>query len=99
MQCKQLLRLVKEWHTHVRQETMAPGRMMQFVDSHVKECKVCREDSGLPREIEKIREHVFPDLKHAKAGRAPQDLFTPDIFAGDEPDSDPPDDLPADGPF
>ena len=99
MQCKQLLRLVKEWYIHVRQETMAPGRMMQFVDSHVKECKVCREDSSLPREIEKIREYVFPELKFAKSGRAPQDLFTPDIFAGDEPDNDPPDNQPVDGLF
>uniref|UniRef100_UPI004056B4D6 hypothetical protein n=1 Tax=Candidatus Electronema sp. TaxID=2698783 RepID=UPI004056B4D6 len=98
MQCKQLLRLVKEWHTHVKQETMAPGRMMQFVDSHVKECPVCREDSLLPREIEQIREHVMPDLKN-KGSRANEDLFTPDIFPADEPDNDPPDDAAADGLF
>jgi len=98
MQCKQLLRLIKEWHNHVRQETMAPGRMMQFVDHHVKECAVCREDSVLPREIEKIREHVMPDMKH-KASRAHEDLFTPDIFPADEPDTDPPDDAPMDGMF
>ncbi|WP_417910333.1 hypothetical protein [Candidatus Electronema sp. PJ] len=96
MQCNQLLRLVKEWHTHVKQETMAPGRMMQFVDSHVKECPVCREDRGLPHEIEKIREYVLPELKHAKHGRAAQELFTPDIFPADEPDNDPPDDAPMD---
>lgn len=99
MQCKQLLRLVKEWHSHVRQETMAPGRMMQFVDNHVKECAACRQDSALPREIEKIREHVMPELKYAKNGRPAQDLFTPDIFPADEPDTDPPDDMPMDGLF
>jgi hypothetical protein len=99
MQCKQLLRLVKEWHSHVSQETMAPGRMMQFVDAHVKECPVCREEVGLSREIEKLREHVLPDLKHAKNSRSGQDLFTPDIFPADEPDNDPPDDSPMDGLF
>lgn len=78
---------------------MAPGRMMQFVDSHIKECPTCREDSGLSREIEKIREHVLPELKYAKTGRSAQDLFTPDIFPPDEPDNDPPEDIVSDGLF
>ena len=47
MQCNQLTRLIKGWFLHVKDETMAPARMMQFVDQHIKECEVCREDPDL----------------------------------------------------
>ncbi|MCI5147420.1 MAG: hypothetical protein D3923_18295 [Candidatus Electrothrix sp. AR3] len=80
MQCNQLLRLIKNWYTHVKQETMAPARMMQFVDDHVKECNVCRDDHELIYEIDKIREYVLPDSKLPRAFRSPQSTLTPDIF-------------------
>ncbi len=79
MQCNQLTRLVKEWYLHVVNETMAPARMMQFVDQHVNECELCQEDPNLHLEIEKIREFVLPDSKLPKAFRAPNKALTPDI--------------------
>ena len=63
MECEQLIRLIKEWYLQVKQETMAPARMMRFVDQHVKNCPVCAKDLILPEEIEKIREFVFPESK------------------------------------
>ena len=48
---------------------MAPARMMQFVDKHVRECAVCREDADLHDEVEKIREFVLPESKIPKAIR------------------------------
>ena len=79
MQCNQLIRLAKDWYTHVKQETMAPARMMQFVDQHVKECATCQQDPALSKEVEKIREHVLPDSKLPRAFRAPDSTLTPEI--------------------
>ncbi len=88
MQCKQLLRLVREWHSHVCRDAMAPARMMQFIDNHVRQCDICREDKGLAQEIELIKAHVLPKDDIAKISRSAQDLFTPDIFEEDELPSD-----------
>ena len=51
MDCQQLIRLIKDWYLRVKQETMAPARMMQFVDQHVKTCPICKNDLILPEEI------------------------------------------------
>jgi len=67
MECETLIRLIKDWYLRVKQETMAPARMMQFVDQHVKTCKVCQEDLLLSDEVEKIREFVLPESKIPKA--------------------------------
>lgn len=63
MECEQLIRLIKEWYLQVKQETMAPARMMRFVDQHVKSCPTCAKDLILPEEVEKIREFIFPESK------------------------------------
>ena len=63
---------------------MAPARMMQFVDQHVKGCPICKNDLILPEEIEKIREFVLPESKIPKASRSPDDSATPDISPDDE---------------
>ena len=79
MQCNQLIRLAKDWYTHVKQETMAPARMMQFIDQHIKNCAICQEDPDLSLEIEKIREHILPESKLPRALRAPNKTLTPEI--------------------
>jgi len=79
MQCNQLIRLTKSWFLHVKNETMAPARMMQFIDDHIKECEVCREDPDLHQEIEKIREFILPESKIPKAYRAQNKALTPEI--------------------
>lgn len=57
---------------------MAPARMMQFVDQHVKGCRICQADLLLPDEVEKIREFVLPESKIPKAVRSSDDS-TPEI--------------------
>jgi hypothetical protein len=84
MECEQLIRLVKDWYLRVKQETMAPARMMQFVDQHVKGCRVCQADLLLPDEVEKIREFVLPESKIPKAVRSPDDASTPEISPDEE---------------
>ena len=63
---------------------MAPARMMQFVDNHVKGCPICQTDLLLPEEVEKIREFVLPESKIPKAARVQDDSSTPEI----SPDED-----------
>ena len=84
MDCQQLIRLIKDWYLRVKQETMAPARMMQFVDQHVKTCPICKNDLIQPEETEKIREYVLPESKVPKAIRSPEDSFTPEISPDDE---------------
>ncbi|MCL2458569.1 MAG: hypothetical protein FWF31_06915 [Desulfobulbus sp.] len=84
MECEQLIRLIKDWYLRVKQETMAPARMMQFVDQHIKGCLICKNDLLLPDEVEKIREFVLPESKIPKAARALDDSSTPEI----SPDSE-----------
>jgi hypothetical protein len=80
MQCKQLLRLIKEWHNHVLRDAMAPARMMQFIDNHIRQCDICCAEKGLTQEIELIRERVLPREDAVKISRSAQDVLTPDIF-------------------
>jgi hypothetical protein len=79
MQCTQLIRLIKDWYLHVKEETMAPARMLQFTDKHIKSCDVCMQDPGLTEEIEKIREFVLPESKIPKSKRGDEEEATPEI--------------------
>lgn len=73
MQCKRLLNLTKSWYLSVKDETMAPARMIQFIKNHVASCEVCQADPDLPREIEKITEIILPESKIPKAVRLQQE--------------------------
>jgi hypothetical protein len=84
MECENLIRLIKDWYLRVKQETMAPARMMQFIEQHIKGCKVCQADLLLPDEVENIREFILPESKIPKAVRSADDSSTPDI----SPDED-----------
>lgn len=84
MECERLIRLIKDWYLRVKQETMAPARMMQFVDQHLKECETCQAELGLQEEIEKIREFVLPESKIPKAIRVQEEKPTPEISPDEE---------------
>ena len=87
MQCTQLIRLIKDWYLHVKDETMAPARMMQFADKHIKNCEICLQDKDLTEEIERIREYVLPESKMPKSERD-DDEATPEISSDEENDDD-----------
>ena len=84
MKCDQLIRLMKDWYLHVKEETMAPARMMQFTDKHISTCEVCQQDTDLLPEIEKIREFVLPESKIPKSEREDDDELTPEISPDDD---------------
>lgn len=69
MQCERLIKLTKTWYTSVRDETMAPARMVSFMEKHVEECQVCQDDPDVHDEIAKITEIILPESKIPKAVR------------------------------
>lgn len=42
----------------VREDALAPARMMEFIHRHIRQCAVCQDDPDLPQEVEKIREFI-----------------------------------------
>lgn len=62
--------------------------MMQFVDQHVKGCRICQADLLLPDEVEKIREFVLPESKISKPVRSLDDSSTPEISPDEEEETD-----------
>lgn len=69
MQCERLIKLAKSWYVHVREETMAPARMISFMEQHVDDCPVCQDDPDIHDEITKITEIILPESKIPKAVR------------------------------
>ncbi len=58
MQCTRLRTLAREWFLKVREDALAPARMMEFIHRHIRQCAVCQKDPDLPQEVEKIREFI-----------------------------------------
>jgi hypothetical protein len=73
MQCQRLLQLTKQWYLHVKDETMAPARMVQFIKQHVSGCQICQEDPDIEGEIVRITEIILPESKIPKAVRLKQE--------------------------
>ncbi len=73
MQCERLTKLAKTWYLSVRDETMAPARMVSFLEKHASECPICLEDPDIQDEIVKIRELILPESKIPKAVRMQQE--------------------------
>ena len=73
MQCERLLKLTKNWFLSVKDETMAPARMIQFIKDHVVTCDLCLADPDIQDEIEKITTLILPESKIPKAVRLQQE--------------------------
>ena len=58
---------------------MAPARMMQFIDQHIKDCSICQEDPDLSQEVEKIGNMSCLNPNSPRAFRAPNKSLTPEI--------------------
>jgi hypothetical protein len=85
MQCERLIKMVKSWYLSVREETMAPARMVSFMEQHAATCEVCLQDQALKEEIAKITELVLPESKIPKAIRQ-QNSFDDDDGSSFEED-------------
>ena len=88
MQCERLLKLAKSWYIHVREETMAPARMISFMENHVADCPVCQQDPDILDEIAKITEIILPESKIPKAIRMQNEQADEDEDDEDEDEDD-----------
>ena len=86
MQCERLIKMIKSWYIHVRDETMAPARMISFIEEHAISCDICRQDPDLKDEISKITELVLPESKIPKAVRQKSSQDDDDDSDDDEDD-------------
>jgi hypothetical protein len=87
MQCERLIKMIKSWYLSVREETMAPARMVSFMEQHATTCEVCLQDPTLNEEIAKITELVLPESKIPKAIRQQSSLDDDDDVIEPEGDS------------
>jgi hypothetical protein len=88
MQCERLIKLAKTWYLSVREETMAPARMVSFIEQHVASCNVCQKDPDIHDEVAKITEIVLPESKIPKAVRASQIEEADDLDDDNDDDND-----------
>ncbi len=88
MQCERLIRQIKSWYIHVSNETMAPARMVSFIEEHATECSICIKDPDLREEIEKITEMILPESKIPKAVRMQQEQEKMELEAAAALDAD-----------
>ena len=73
MQCERLIKQIKTWYLHVQDETMAPARVINFIENHVHHCDTCLADPDLQDEISRITEIILPESKIPKAVRLQQE--------------------------
>ena len=66
MECERLVKLVKYWYLQVKDEALAPARMVAFMEKHVAECPVCMVDDGVRQEVDRITRIVLPPSKMPK---------------------------------
>jgi len=88
MQCQRLIGMIKSWYTHVRDETMAPARMVSFMEQHVASCSICLDDPDVKDEIARITEMILPESKIPKAVRQQNDDDDEDEDIDEDQESD-----------
>ena len=89
MECERLQRLVKSWYAQVQEESMAPARMVSFMEKHIAECAFCLADPLVRQDIEKITAIILPPSKIRKPSPGEEDLVAePEGEAGLPEDDD-----------
>ena len=88
MQCDRLIKQIKSWYTHVKDETMAPARMVSFIEKHIETCDTCLADPELKEEVAKITELILPESKIPKAVRQQNSKIKAEEESEDEEDID-----------
>jgi len=84
MECERLQRLVKSWYAQVQEESMAPARMVTFMEKHIAECAFCLADPLVRQDIDKITAIILPPSKIRKPSAEDEE----DLAAGPEDESD-----------
>lgn len=72
MECERFKKLLKSWYIQVQNESLAPARMVDFMENHVADCPVCLMDPEAKKDITKIITLVLPQDKLRQTIRAAQ---------------------------
>jgi len=98
-----LVRLVKSWYLQVKDEALAPARMVDFMEKHIAECPVCLVDDEVRAEVNRITRIILPPSKMPKvkqeeaaakaAAAAAQEAAAVDVDLNGDLDEDLDDDL------
>jgi hypothetical protein len=81
MECKRLNRMIRDWYVQVQDETLAPARMVEFMENHVESCDTCFVDPNIHEEIAKITAIVLPPSKMTKKPKKKQAPMEPTAAA------------------
>jgi len=63
MECERFKRLLKSWYIQIQNESLAPARMVDFMENHVTDCPVCLMDPEAKKDIAKIITLILPQDK------------------------------------
>ena len=66
MECQRLNKMIRSWYVQVQSETLAPARMVEFMEQHISTCDDCFMDPGIQEELKKIIAIVLPPSKMTK---------------------------------
>ena len=93
MECERFKRLLKSWYIQVQNESLAPARMVDFMENHVTDCPVCLMDPEAKKDIAKIITLILPQDKLRQTAKsttsADQDDLSDDADdASDSTDED-----------
>ncbi len=91
MQCERLKRLVRNWGEQIVEDALAPARMVEFVERHIKACDVCRADSTISSDAHKIRKMVVPFISVRDPQKAARFEEILEAQAGSEHEAQPED--------
>ncbi len=70
MECQRLNKMIRSWYMQVQDETLAPARMVEFMEKHVRSCDDCLMDANIREELKKIIAIVLPPSKMTKAPKS-----------------------------
>jgi hypothetical protein len=73
MECERFKRLLKSWYIQVQNESLAPARMVDFMENHVTDCSVCLMDPEAKKDIAKIITLILPQDKLRQTAKAAHD--------------------------
>ncbi len=93
MQCERLKRLVRNWGEQIVEDALAPARMVEFVERHIRACDVCRADSTISPDAHRIRKMVVPFISVRDPQKAARFEEILEAQAGSEHEAQPEDEI------
>ena len=79
MECERFKKLLKTWYIQVQNESLAPARMVDFMENHVADCPVCLMDPDAKKDIAKIITLILPQDKLKQTVRSNQTAEQDDL--------------------